>query len=251
VSAPSVSAALLIIGNEILSGQTRDANLAFLGAGLNAAGVRLLEARVVADGEAAIVAAVNELRRGFDYLFTTGGIGPTHDDITAASVAKAFGVPLVLNPEARRILEGYYPPGELNEARLRMAHTPEGASLVENPISGAPGFQIGNVFVLAGIPAVMQAMFESLRHRLTGGRPLVSETVVAYLPEGRLAAGLGAIQSANADVEIGSYPFHREGRYGARLVIRAVEPARLAAVRGEVEALVRALGAEPETTSDP
>ncbi len=246
----TVSAALLIIGNEILSGQTRDANLAFLGERLNAVGVRLLEARVVPDDESVIVASVNALRRGYDYLFTTGGIGPTHDDITAASVAKAFGVPLILNPEAKRILEGYYKQGELNEARLRMAHTPEGASLVENPISGAPGFQMENVFVLAGIPAVMQVMFESLSHRLTGGRPLVSETVVAYLPEGRMAEGLGAIQSASPDVEIGSYPFHREGRYGARLVIRATEPARLSAVRSEVEALVCALGAEPGKTLD-
>ena len=183
---------------------------------------------MVTDDEVAIVAAVNELRARYDYLFTTGGIGPTHDDITAASVAKAVGRPLTLHPAAHEILKRYYKPGELNESRLRMAHTPEGADLVENPISGAPGFQVGNVFVLAGIPAVMQAMFESLSHRLTGGTPLVSETIVAYLPEGRMAQGLGAIQSANPDVEIGSYPFHKEGRYGARLVVRSTDPQRLA-----------------------
>ena len=183
LSKSSVTAALLVIGNEILCGQTRDANLAFLGERLTALGIRLDEARVVADDEDAIVAALNELRRRFDYVFTTGGIGPTHDDITAASVAKAFGRPLTLHPEAHRILQAYYKPGELNAARLRMAHTPEGAELVENPISGAPGFQVENVFVLAGIPSVMQAMFESLRHRLTGGERVLSETIVAYLPD--------------------------------------------------------------------
>ncbi len=241
---PTVTAALLIIGNEILSGQTRDANLAFLGEKLAALGIRLTEARVVADEEGAIVAALNDLRRRFDYVFTTGGIGPTHDDITSPAVAKAFGRPLTLHPEAHRILKGYYKPGELNEARLRMAHTPEGAELVENPISGAPGFQVENVFVLAGIPAVMQAMFESLRHRLTGGRPLVSHTIVAELPEGRMAAGLGAIQAAHPEVEIGSYPFHRDGRYGSRLVVRATDPERLALVRDEVAGLVRTLSEE-------
>jgi molybdenum cofactor synthesis domain-containing protein len=241
LSKSSVTAALLVIGNEILSGETRDANLAFLGAELTGLGIRLAEARVVADDEGAIVAAVNELRRRFDYVFTTGGIGPTHDDITAASVAKAFGRPLTLHPEAHRILQAYYKPSELNAARLRMAHTPEGADLVENPISGAPGFQVENVFVLAGIPSVMRAMFESLRHRLTGGERVLSHTIVAELPEGRMAEGLGAIQAANPDVEIGSYPFHKEGRYGSRLVMRATDPERLGLVGDEVAALVRAL----------
>jgi molybdenum cofactor synthesis domain-containing protein len=236
-----VTAAALVIGNEILSGQTRDANLAFIAERLAALGIRLREARVVADETADIVAAVNDLRRRFDYVFTTGGIGPTHDDITSAAVAQAFGRPLVLHPEAHRILESYYQPGELNEARLRMAHAPEGAALVENPISGAPGFQIENVFVLAGIPAVMQAMFESLRHRLAGGAPLLSCTIVAELPEGRMAAGLGAIQAANPEVEIGSYPFHKNGRYGARLVVRSTDPERLARIGEDVAALVREL----------
>jgi len=236
-----VTAAALVIGNEILSGQTRDANLAFIGERLAALGIRLREARVVADETEDIVAALNDLRRRFDYVFTTGGIGPTHDDITSAAVARAFGRPLVLHPEAHRILASYYKPGELNEARLRMAHAPQGAELVENPISGAPGFQIENVFVLAGIPAVMQAMFESLRHRLAGGAPLMSRTIVAELPEGRMAAGLGAIQAANPEVEIGSYPFHKDGRYGARLVVRSTDPERLARVGEDVAALVREL----------
>ncbi len=241
----TVTACVLIIGNEILSGQTQDTNLAYLGEQLNALGIRIREARVIPDDEDMIVTAVNQARRAFDYVFTTGGIGPTHDDITAAAVAKAFGVPLILNAEARAILEAAYPPGELNEARLRMARTPEGASLVENPISAAPGFQMENVFVMAGIPKVAQAMFESLRHTLSGGAPLLSRAVVAELPEGKMADGLAAVQAAYPDVEIGSYPFYREGRYGARLVLRSTEAGRLAAAGDEVESLVRSLGAEP------
>ncbi len=172
-----VTACLVVIGNEILSGRTRDANLAYLGARLNDIGVRLMEARVIPDLDEVIVAAVNEARRAFTYVFTTGGIGPTHDDITAASIAKAFGVALTEHPEARAILEAHYPTGEINQARLRMARTPEGATLIENPVSKAPGFQMGNVFVMAGIPEVMQAMFESVVHRLVGGKPLVSRSV--------------------------------------------------------------------------
>jgi len=239
----TVTAALLVIGNEILSGRTKDANVNYLARQLTALGIRLQEVRMVRDEEAEIIGGVNALRRSHDYVFTSGGIGPTHDDITAASVAKAFGRPLTLHPEAHEILLGYYEPGELNQARLRMAHTPEGAELVENPISSAPGFQVENVFVLAGIPSVMQAMFGSLRHRLTGGQRVLSETIVAYLAEGHMAAGLGAIQAANPDVEIGSYPFHKEGRYGARLVLRATEPERLALVSDAVAALVEELSA--------
>lgn len=242
---PAVTACVLIIGNEVLSGQTRDANLAFLGERLNALGVRLREARVIPDDEAVIVATVNEVRRAFDYVFTTGGIGPTHDDITAAALAKAFGVPLIRNPEARRILEAFYSPGQLNAARLRMAETPEGAELIENPISAAPGFRMENVFVMAGIPEVMRAMFGSIGHKLSGGTPLLSRAIVAELQEGKLAEGLAAIQAAYPDVEIGSYPFHRGGRFGARLVLRSTEAERLAGAGREVEALVRSLGAEP------
>src|SRR5215469_7342720 len=154
-----VTACVLIIGNEILSGRTQDANLAFLAQGLNECGIRLREARVVPDEHDVIVSAVNEVRRQYDYVFTTGGIGPTHDDITAQCVADAFGVPLVLHPEAVRILTDHYPPGGLNEARLRMAHVPEGASLLQNPISRAPGFRVENVFILPGVPQIMQAIF--------------------------------------------------------------------------------------------
>jgi molybdenum cofactor synthesis domain-containing protein len=241
-----VTACVLIIGNEILSGRTRDANLAFLGERLNALGIRLTEARVIPDQVGAIVDTLNEVRQRFDYVFTTGGIGPTHDDITAECVARAFGVPLVQHPEARAILEAHYPPGELNEARLRMANTPEGATLIENPVSKAPGFQIGNVFVMAGIPSIMQAMFESLRHRLTGGEPLLTKTVGAALPESYLAPGLSAIQARYPEVEIGSYPFYRMGVFGVRLVLRATDANRLEAAAGEARQLVGELGGKPE-----
>ncbi len=240
----TVTACLLIIGNEILSGRTKDANLAFLGARLNALGVRLREARVIPDDQAVIVAAVNETRAAFDYVFTTGGIGPTHDDITAEAVAKAFDVPLIENPEARATLEAYYPAGELNEGRLRMARTPEGASLIGNPVSAAPGFQIGNVFVMAGIPSIMQAMFESLRHRLVGGRPLLSRALSVGLPESVLSGGLGALQERYPDVEMGSYPFHRKGFFGVTMVLRSTDEGRLAAAAEELHGLIRELGEE-------
>lgn len=241
-----VTACLLVIGNEILSGRTRDANIAHLGARLNDLGVRLREVRVIPDDEAVIVDTVRQVRSRFDYIFTTGGIGPTHDDITAEAVAKAVGLPLIENPQARAILENHYPPGELNEGRLRMARTPEGATLIENPVSAAPGFQIENVFVMAGIPAVMQAMFESLRHRLDGGRPLLSESLSVALPESVLSPGLGSLQERYADVEMGSYPFHRRGVFGVTLVLRSVDPERLAAAMAELRDLIGTLGASPD-----
>ena len=241
-----VTACLVVIGNEILSGRTRDANIAYLGARLNDIGVRLMEARVIPDLDEVIVATVNEARRRFTYVFTTGGIGPTHDDITAASIAKAFGVALVQNPEARAILEAHYPTGELNAPRLRMANTPEGATLIENPVSKAPGFQMDNVFVMAGIPEVMQAMFESVVHRLVGGKPLVSRSVTVYLPESKVALGLEALQDRYSDVEMGSYPFNRAGRFGTRLVLRATAAERLDAAAGELDGLIVELGGEPD-----
>jgi molybdenum cofactor synthesis domain-containing protein len=235
----TVTACLIIIGNEILSGRTQDANLAYLAKRLNEEGVRLVEARVIPDEEARIVETVNEARARYDYVFTTGGIGPTHDDITSESVAKAFGRAYGEHPQARAILDAYYEPGQLNAARLRMACTPEGAELVENPISRAPGFQVENVFVLAGIPKVMQAMFESLRHRLAGGKPLISRSATVQAPEGRVARGLGRLQAAYPEVEMGSYPFSREGIFATRLVLRATDSARLDAA---AEELVQLLG---------
>jgi molybdenum cofactor synthesis domain-containing protein len=239
-----VTAAVLIIGNEILSGRTQDVNLAYLAKRLNELGVRLREARVVADVEAEIVAAVNACRARYDYVLTTGGIGPTHDDITAECVAKAFGVPLIRNPEAVARLERRYQPGMLNEARLRMANTPEGATLIDNPVSTAPGFQIGNVFVLAGIPSIMQAMFEGLKDRLVGGAPVLSRTVSAFVPEGTIAKGLGELQGRYADLDIGSYPYFRQGRYGASFVLRGTDPDRIDGAAAELRTLIASLGSE-------
>ncbi len=240
-----VTAAVLIIGNEILSGRTKDANLPYLGERLGELGIRLAEARVVADQKDEIVAAVNALRQRYTYLFTTGGIGPTHDDITAECVAAAFGRPLIRNPEALARLQAHDAPGVLNEARRRLAKTPEGATLIENPISHAPGFRIENVHVMAGVPAVMRAMFDSLAPGLTGGPPLRSRTLASDLPEGALAAGLGALQERYPEVDIGSYPSFRDGRPSVAVVLRATDEPRLAAAAEEVGALIRELGAEP------
>jgi molybdenum cofactor synthesis domain-containing protein len=240
------NACVIIIGNEVLSGRTKDANLSFLGERLNEIGVRLLEARVIADDTDIIIENVNDCRARFDYVFTTGGIGPTHDDITSDAIAKAFGLPLIRNPEALALLQQHYSnPEDLNEQRLKMCETPEGATLIDNPISKAPGYQIGNVFVLAGVPVVMRAMFESLKHRLVGGLPMLSITIVAYIGEGVLAGGLGVVQEAHADVEIGSYPFFREGALGSALVLRGTDQAALEAAAEAVRDMVRGLGVEP------
>lgn len=244
--AKTVTACVLIIGNEILSGRTQDANLAFLAQGLGEVGIRLREARVIPDDEAIIVGAVNEARARFDYVFTTGGIGPTHDDITAASIARAFGVELVLHPEARRILEAHYPPGALNEARLRMARVPDGASLLLNPISRAPGFAIGNVYVLPGVPQIMQAIFNELKPRLKGGAKVWSRSVSCTLGEGTIAAPLAALQQRYGDLEIGSYPYFRRSDFGVTLVVRGTAQRRIAAALDELKALIRGLGGEPQ-----
>jgi len=251
--AKTVTACLLIIGNEILSGRTRDSNMHYLAGRLTELGIRLMEVRVVPDIEATIVAAVNEVRAKYDYVFTTGGIGPTHDDITADCIAKAFGLPIGPHPEAiRRMTAHYERQGtEFNEARRRMARTPEGASLIDNPVSTAPGFQIGNVFVMAGIPQVMQAMFEGLKSRLTGGPPLLSRAVSGFLPEGILAKDLGALQQRYPDIEIGSYPFQRQGRAGSTIVLRGTDCTGLERATQEYRELHRNLGGEPidgETT---
>jgi molybdenum cofactor synthesis domain-containing protein len=240
-----VTACVLIIGNEILSGRTQDTNLAYIATGLNSVGVTLKEARVIADIPEAIIGTVNEVRAAFDYVFTTGGIGPTHDDITSECIAKAFGVPWTLHPEAHQIFLDHYKPGELNEARLRMAHTPEGASLIKNAVSRAPGFRMGNVFVMAGIPRVMQAMFDAVKHDLKGGRPMLSRSVSCHLAEGIIAKGLGEIQGRFADLDIGSYPFYRRGEFGTTLVLRGRDSDRLAAGTAEVVTLVRSLGGDP------
>ncbi len=239
-----VTAGLLIIGNEILSGRTRDTNTTFLATQLNDIGIRLMEVRVVGDEHDAIKAAVNALRRSSDYVFTTGGIGPTHDDITAAAIADAFSLDLVTNADAKARLQGQYGPGEINEARKRMARTPEGAILIDNPISAAPGFQIGNVFVMAGIPRIMKAMFESIRHRLVGGAPLLSRTIRTGLGEGTLADDLGRLQDAFPDIQIGSYPSMATARFGVRIVLRSVDAGHLDAAVGQAMEMVRRLGGD-------
>ncbi len=217
------TAALVVIGDEILSGRTEDKNVAQVARWLNGQGIRLSEVRVVPDDEAAIVTAVNALRPVHDYLFTTGGIGPTHDDITVDSIAAAFEVPVIVHPEARRVLEDYYRdrPLGLTEARLRMARVPAGAELIPNPTSGAPGVKIGNVFILAGVPNVAKAMLEALDGKLEGGRPVLSLTVRAHAAESDVAELLSQVQDDHPGVMIGSYPFYREGIYGADFVVRS------------------------------
>lgn len=244
-----VKAALLIIGNEILSGQTQDANLPYIAEYLNKAGVRLREVRVIPDIEAEIIAAVNELRQRFDYVLTTGGIGPTHDDITAASIAKAFSQSLIQNPEALRRLQAHYAEAglELTPARLQMANTPEQAELIDNPISTAPGFRVENVFVLAGVPKIMQAMLDHVLPQLQGGQPVLTKTVLCNIGEGVIAAGLGAIQDQYPDVDIGSYPrFAGSDGYRVALVMRHTDANLLAEVADKISALVQKLGGTPQ-----
>lgn len=241
-----VTAAIIVIGNEILSGRTKEANLAYLAERLNEIGIRLMEGRIVADLDDAIVKAVNDCRDAYAYVFTTGGIGPTHDDITAAAIAKAFDVPLKLHAEAVARLDRHYAAGQLNEARLRMALVPEGATLIDNPISAAPGFQIGNVFVLAGVPLIMQAMFEGIRHQLVGGAPLRSRTFRTNLAEGVMAADLGALQGRYPDVEIGSYPSFARREPGVRIVLRSTDAGRLAVASRDFVAMVVALGGQAD-----
>jgi len=237
-----VTAGLLVIGDEILSGRTKDKNIGFTADYLTAIGVDLKEVRVVPDDEPEIVAALNALRARYTYVFTTGGIGPTHDDITADAVAKAFGVPIDYNPRAVEILRARLAQtgGVMNEARMRMTRMPAGAELVLNKISAAPGFRIENVIVMAGIPAVMQAMLEYVTPQLKTGAKMLSETVRADCREGDIGTELGAIAKAHPDVMIGSYPFMDEKRgANAHVVIRARDPQRLAAVKADVEAMLK------------
>jgi molybdenum cofactor synthesis domain-containing protein len=236
------TACILVIGNEILSGKTQDANIQFLGLELAKLGIRLEEARVVRDVPDAIVHHLNECRAKFTYVFTTGGIGPTHDDITAECIALAFGVDLVLDPAAVEALKRGGRP--LNEARLKMARVPRGSELIENPVSNAPGFRVGNVFVLAGIPSIARAMFASAVPLLTRGLPIHSAGVDVLLRESEFAAVLEDIQKKHAAVEIGSYPFTRDGNYGATLVVRGTNQPLIAQVVEEIVAAMTALGGE-------
>jgi molybdenum cofactor synthesis domain-containing protein len=239
------TAAVLVIGNEILSGRTQDTNLAHIAGRLVAHGIRLREARVVADVESEIVDAVRALSARYDYVFTTGGIGPTHDDITAESIAKAFAVSLTVNAEAAGRLERHYGPDKLTPARLRMARMPEGAALIDNPVSAAPGFRIGNVYVMAGVPAIMRAMFDAVVPTLAGGPPILQRSVACQLGESIMAEPLAAIQARHPDFDIGSYPWFRGGAFGVSLVVRGTDDAMLAVVAEEIAAMIAALGGTP------
>lgn len=238
-------AALIVVGDEILSGRTQDKNIAQVATWLGVQGIRLAEVRVVPDVTEAIVEAVNTLRARNDYLFTTGGIGPTHDDITVDAVAEALGVGVVIHPEARAILEGYYATrGGLNKARLRMARVPDGAELIPNRMSGAPGIQIGNVFLMAGVPSITAGMLDALTGTLEGGLPLLSQTVGSWVAESEIADLLRETERDHAGCAIGSYPFFREGKVGANFVIRSVDPAVLDSVAEALTTGLRALGRE-------
>ncbi|MEO7564167.1 MAG: molybdopterin-binding protein [Sphingomicrobium sp.] len=241
------TAALLVIGDEILSGRTQDKNIAQVAGWLNDQGIRLAEVRVVPDVEQRIVQALNALRSAYDYCFTTGGIGPTHDDITVDAVAKAFGVPVVVHPVARAILEDYYEgrPGGLSEARMRMARTPQGAELIANEASRAPGVRMANVFILAGVPHIAASMLEALSGGLEGGKPMLSLTIGARAPESDVADLLRKTEADHPGCAIGSYPFFREGGYGSNFVIRS-EDEGLARQCGDVLAKrLRAAGYDP------
>lgn len=239
------TAALLVIGDEILSGRTQDKNVAQVATWLNVQGIRLAEVRVVGDQESAIVEAVNQLRARNDYLFTTGGIGPTHDDITVDAIAAALGTGVVVHPEARAILERYYESrGGLNEGRLRMARVPDGADLIPNRMSGAPGIRIGNVFLMAGVPSITAGMLDALTGTLEGGLPVLSETIGCWVPESEIADLLRQTEKDHEGSAIGSYPFFREGRTGANFVIRATDPAVLADCAEALLTGLRAMGRE-------
>jgi molybdenum cofactor synthesis domain-containing protein len=242
------TAALAIIGDEILSGRTQDRNVAQIATWLNVQGIRLKEVRIVPDDMAAIGGTVNYLRATYDYVFTTGGIGPTHDDITVDAIAAALQVPVVMHPEAVQILTNYYKErGGLNEARLRMARVPQGADLIPNRYSGAPGIRLGSIFIMAGVPAITAAMLETLTGQLEGGEPLISHTVGGWVAESEVAAILAQVEHAHPACQIGSYPFFREGRTGANFVVRSPDRDALAAC---TQALVTGLADAGFTVTD-
>jgi len=237
------TAALIVIGDEILSGRTHDRNISQVAAWLQVQGIRLKEVRVVADNTAAIVEAVNTLRARNDYLFTTGGIGPTHDDITVDAIAEALGVGVIIHPDARAILGRYYETrGGLTEARLRMARVPDGADLIPNRFTGAPGIRVDNIFIMAGVPSITAGMLEALTGTLEGGAPLLSETIGCWVGESDVADLLRATEQAHESCQIGSYPFWRDGKTGANFVIRSTDADKLAACTADLVAGLNASG---------
>jgi molybdenum cofactor synthesis domain-containing protein len=245
MSDKTITAAILVIGDEILSGRTKDRNIGYIADYLANLGIDLREARVVPDVEAEIVAALDALRARYTYVFTTGGIGPTHDDITADAVAKAFGVPIGEDPRVLAVMMQRYKPGELTPARRRMARIPAGAELVENPVSWAPGFRIGNVIVMAGVPSVMQAMLDCAAKGLETGVKLSVETIEAgAIPEGRYGDALGAIAAAHGETIIGSYPSYADGKFRNQIVVRGRDAEKVAAARRAIEAMLAEMRAD-------
>ena len=222
-----VNAAILIIGNEILSGRTQDTNTSTIALWLNSIGVKVKEVRVIPDIESIIVDSVNKLRKFNDYVFTTGGIGPTHDDITAESISKAFGLNYEIHKKAFKILEAYYKPGEFNEGRQKMVWMPKDAKLILNPTSGAPGFSIENVYCLPGVPSILKSMLGGLKNEIVGGEPILSHTISLRTVESEIANSLTEVQNKNKDVEIGSYPFFQAGKLGVSIVIRSEDKSKI------------------------
>ena len=229
-----VNAAILIIGNEILSGRTQDTNTSTLAIWLNSIGVKVNEVRVVPDNEKIIIDTLNLLRRTYNYVFTTGGIGPTHDDITAESVSKAFNRKYQIHKEAFKLLEAYYKPGEFNEGRQKMVWMPEGAELIINPTSGAPGFKVDNVFCLPGVPSILKSMLGGLKNKIIGGEPILSHTISLKTVESEIANSLTKVQQQNKDVEIGSYPFFHAGKLGVSIVIRSEDKSKIEACNSQI-----------------
>ena len=222
-----VNAAILIIGNEILSGRTQDTNTSTLALWLNSIGVKVQEVRVIPDIEQTIIETVKELKEANEYVFTTGGIGPTHDDITAKSISKAFNLDYEIHTEAFKILEAYYKPGEFNEGRQKMVWMPRDANLILNPTSGAPGFNIENVFCLPGVPSILKSMLGGLKNQIIGGEPILSNTISLRTVESEIAKALTNVQNSNKDLEIGSYPFFQAGKLGVSIVIRSEEQSKI------------------------
>ena len=239
-----ITAAIIIIGNEVLSGRTKDINTSTLAKWLNSLGIEVKEARVIPDLESIIIETVNNLRKKFDYIFTTGGIGPTHDDITAESISKAFKLEYVFRKEAYSILEKYYNPGEFNDGRQKMAKMPVKAKLILNPTSGAPGFYIENVFCLPGVPSILQSMIGGLNNILVGGDPILNLTISLRTVESKIAKSISEIQNKNSDVEIGSYPFFRAGKLGVSIVVRSSNKDKLKICEDEILQLVKSKSIE-------
>jgi molybdenum cofactor synthesis domain-containing protein len=233
------NAAILIIGNEILSGRTQDTNTSTIAQWLNTIGVKVNEVRVIPDIEATIIETVNHLRKVNNYVFTTGGIGPTHDDITAVSISKAFNLKYEIHKEAFKILEAYYKVGEFNEGRQKMVWMPKNASLILNPTSGAPGFSIKNVFCLPGVPSILKSMLGGLKNEIVGGEPIISQTISLRTVESEIAKSLTNVQNNNKDIEIGSYPFFQAGKLGVSIVLRSEDESKIDNCKSQILEFVK------------